>query len=47
MRKASKENNFKLLHPLAAEEWHPTKNGDVTPDQMLPGSGIKVWWQCK
>lgn len=43
------------VHPkesLAAEfkevaaEWHPTKNGDLHADQVLPGSGKKVWWRC-
>ncbi|MCP5051910.1 MAG: zinc-ribbon domain-containing protein [bacterium] len=47
MRKATKENNLKILHPDVAEEWHPTKNGELTPEQFLPGSGIKVWWLCK
>jgi hypothetical protein len=30
-----------------AKEWHPTKNGDLTPDQVRAGSEIKVWWLCK
>lgn len=30
-----------------AAEWHPTKNGDLTPYDMVPGSGKKVWWLCK
>ncbi len=47
MRKASETNNLKILHPNVAEEWHPTKNGDLKPEQMLPGSGKKVWWLCK
>jgi len=47
MRRATKENNLKVLHPDVVEEWHPTKNGDLTPEQFLPGSGKKVWWLCK
>jgi len=47
MRKATKDNNVKILHPHVAEEWHPTKNGDLKPEDFLPGSGIKVWWLCK
>lgn len=46
MRKATKERNFKVLHPEAAKEWHPTKNGDLKPEHMTPGSGRKVWWLC-
>ena len=27
-----------------ANYWHPTKNGDLTPDQVTKGSNKKVWW---
>lgn len=29
------------------EQWHPTKNGDKTPQNTTSGSGIKVWWLCE
>lgn len=32
--------------PNLASEWHPTKNGDLTPDQVTAGTHQKVWWQC-
>tara|TARA_B100000315_G_C14397476_1_gene504867 strand:- start:107 stop:301 length:195 start_codon:yes stop_codon:yes gene_type:complete len=32
--------------PEIAKEWHPTKNGDLTPDKVTYGSNKKVWWQC-
>jgi hypothetical protein len=47
MRKATETNNLKVLHPEVVEEWHPTKNGELKPEQLLPGSGKKVWWLCK
>lgn len=25
--------------------WHPTKNGDLTPNDVEPGTVISVWWQ--
>ena len=28
------------------EEWHPKKNGDLTPFHILDGAGDEVWWQC-
>ena len=28
------------------DEWHPTKNGELTPDKLVAGSGANVWWQC-
>lgn len=33
--------------PNIAEEWHTEKNGELTPDKVTTGSGIKVWWKCK
>jgi hypothetical protein len=29
-----------------AAEWHPTKNGDLTPYNITISSGRKVWWKC-
>ncbi|MFC1483118.1 zinc-ribbon domain-containing protein, partial [Candidatus Margulisiibacteriota bacterium] len=46
-RYASKTNNLKFVNPQLAIEWHPTKNGDVTPRDVTRCSGKKVWWQCK
>jgi hypothetical protein len=31
-------------HPAVAAEWHPTLNGDLTPDKVSAGSHKKVWW---
>lgn len=25
--------------------WHPTKNGDLTPNDVEPGTVISLWWQ--
>jgi len=35
------------LFPLVAAQWHPTRNGDLTPDQVLAGTNAKVWWRCE
>jgi len=43
----SKDRNLKVLNPKLAQEWHPTKNGDLRPEKTLPGAHKKVWWQCK
>lgn len=29
-----------------ALEWHPTKNGNLLPNEVIPGSDKKVWWKC-
>lgn len=34
------------LNPKLAREWHPTKNGSLTPKAVTLGSGMRVWWKC-
>jgi DNA-directed RNA polymerase subunit RPC12/RpoP len=45
-KRVSKENCFATLRPDAAKEWHPTKNGRLTPTSVSLYSGKKVWWVC-
>ena len=37
-------NDLQTRYPAIAAEWHPDKNGDLTPDKVLPSSNIEVWW---
>src|SRR5580658_4450505 len=30
-----------------AAEWHPIKNGRLTPRDVLPTTTRVVWWQCR
>ncbi len=39
-------NDLKTMAPTLAQQWHPTKNGDLKPDEVSPGSTRKVWWLC-
>lgn len=39
-------HNLLSKYPALAKEWHPTKNGSLTPRDVTPGSGKKVWWIC-
>ena len=39
-------NSLASLYPDLATHWHPTKNSDLTPDQVVVGSGKKCWWKC-
>ena len=41
------ETDLATLHPDLARQWHPTKNGSLTPEQVLPGSHRMVWWICE
>ncbi len=38
------KNDLATLYPKLAKEWHPSKNGDLTPESVLPNSNKKVWW---
>ena len=40
------DNNLKVLAPLLAAEWHPSKNGNLLPEMVSPYSSKKVWWIC-
>ncbi len=42
-----KDNCLKTINPRLAKEWHPTKNGNLTPENVTAGSGKRVWWLCK
>lgn len=46
-RMAKQENSLAELFPDIALEWHPTKNGMVTPQNVNYGSRTKYWWKCK
>jgi len=46
-RYASPENNLAQASPMIANEWHPTKNRDLTPEAVTPKSSKYVWWQCE
>ena len=42
-------NEEKLLiikSPEVAKEWHPSRNGDLTPWDVTNSCDKKVWWQC-
>jgi hypothetical protein len=45
-RRVSVTNSLATLRPDLAAQWHPTLNGDLTPDQVVAGSTAKVWWRC-
>jgi len=39
-------NSLTSLYPEITKQWHPLKNHDLTPDQVVAGSNQKVWWKC-
>jgi Probable Zinc-ribbon domain len=32
--------------PDLVAEWHPTRNGDATPDDFTCGTAASAWWRC-
>ena len=42
-----KRGSLALNHPNLVKEWHPTKNGDLKPSDVLSRSDMKVWWKCE
>ena len=34
------------LRPQLAAEWHPTLNGDLSPNDVTVSSDKEVWWRC-
>lgn len=38
-------NDLASQYPDIASEWHPTLNGNLTPEQVTVACGDKTWWQ--
>ncbi|MFX0051409.1 MAG: zinc-ribbon domain-containing protein [Candidatus Hermodarchaeota archaeon] len=41
-RKVSSSNSLSYKFPEIAKEWHPTKNDELTPANIVAGSRMKV-----
>lgn len=42
----SDANSLAAVHPEVAADWHPERNGDLTPHDVTRASGKRVWWRC-
>ena len=40
------QNDLASAYPTIAAQWHPTKNGTLTPEQVTSFSNRKAWWVC-
>lgn len=40
-------NDFASAYPDAAAEWHPTLNGELTPDKIRRRSNKPYYWLCR
>ena len=41
------ENDLASVFPELAKQWHPSRNGTLRPEQVVPGTHRKVWWRCE
>jgi hypothetical protein len=46
-RQETDSNNLAVSYPKIADEWHPLRNGDLTPWSVVPGSLRTIWWRCR
>ena len=44
---ADKKDSLAIKRPDLVQEWHPTKNGKLTPEMVSAGSSWNVWWLGK
>ncbi|MBI3601471.1 MAG: zinc-ribbon domain-containing protein [Candidatus Omnitrophica bacterium] len=43
-QRVHQENCLAAWNPELAGQWHPTRNGSLTPSDVLPNSNKRVWW---
>lgn len=46
-RLASQTNCLASLHPRIAMEWHPERNGELSPSEVVATSRANAWWKCQ
>ena len=39
-------DDLAAINPVLSSEWHPTKNGNLTPKNVKASSAKSVWWKC-
>ncbi len=45
-KRLSRDNSLAARWPKLAREWHPTKNGRLTPRDVLAGTNRLLFWRC-
>ncbi|MCH6265072.1 zinc-ribbon domain-containing protein [Neobacillus citreus] len=46
-KKAKRENSLAVKKAEIAKQWHPIKNGDITPYEVGAYAREEYWWQCE
>lgn len=42
----NKRGSLLTTNPTLASQWHPTKNGSLSPQDVTENSTRKIWWIC-
>jgi hypothetical protein len=42
----SEHNSLENKYPEIARSWHPTKNGEFSPSNVVAGGHKQIWWLC-
>jgi hypothetical protein len=45
-KRVCKSNCLATLYPKVAAQWHPLRNGTLSPANVLATSKSAVWWRC-
>ena len=45
--KITSENCLASLYPEIAVQWHPEKNGSLTPETVRVETTLRPWWKCE
>jgi hypothetical protein len=45
-KKLSVTNSLSARNPAVARQWHPKRNGKLTPRDVVAGCQEIVWWRC-
>ncbi len=45
-QRVAPSNSLAALRPEVAATWHPSRNGRLTPEEVIPNSKTRVWWRC-
>jgi len=46
LARVPRERSLAVKHPQLVAELHPSRNQDLDPYSLAPGSDRKIWWQC-
>lgn len=47
LARVPRERSLAVKHPQLVAELHPSRNQDLDPYSLAPGSDRKIWWQCR